>query len=339
MTETRFRYKSIDDYLGPAETRFFGCGHRRAEYRVGDVAVTPAADPGVGARADVTVSYPADWSRKGDNVDLRPHLSTVDLLVLGVQLSETHLTHAYGLDEAMRRAMWLRKVTLRAGATPQEDLVGLPGSATLRQTRAGTDTTGAFVSVYDCAVGAMQARCEIEHAIARRIPDGGTYTSIEDVLGTAGSRYYGDGFKFRHQRIEDVRVDMAELRSTATVWIEPIPGTAPSIEGIEGGYQPAVSAIDCFVVNLQLAQILMYEMDSVRRQDSNTLWMLKTVLEAASPHRPCSRPLETRAAITGKHLVPLRGHMWRNVEVQGACGGMTLRSSFAHELPHAARPS
>lgn len=69
MTETRFRYKSIDDYLGPAETRFFGCGHRCAKYQVGHVAVTPAADPGVGARADVTVSYPTDWSRKGDNVD------------------------------------------------------------------------------------------------------------------------------------------------------------------------------------------------------------------------------------------------------------------------------
>ncbi|MGI5467610.1 AvrD family protein [Streptomyces sp. CA-132043] len=102
--------------------------------------------------------------------------------------------------------------------------------------------------------------------------------------------------------------------------------------------------IDCFVTNLQLAQILMYELDGVRRAESNTLWMLRTVLSADADERPeagsagetgsGSLPLHMR--LTGKHLLPLRGATWRNVEVAGGLGGISLRCSLAHELPAAA---
>jgi hypothetical protein len=333
MTDAQLRYSSIDDYLGPAEARFFGQGYRRAEYQVGDIVARPVRDARPGIHATVTVGYPRDWSRKSANVDLRPHLSTVDMLVLGVQFSEMHLTHAYGLDAVMRQTAWLRRVTLRAGSKPQEDLVGLPGTAILRATKAAPDTPNSFISVYDCQVGEMQARCEIEHQVAERATDERSYASIQDILGPAASRYYGEGFKLRQQHIEDVRADMTALRSSATVQIASAEESHTAAAGIEGKYQPSLSMIDCFVTNLQLAQLLMYEMDSVERHNSNTLWMLRTVLDARQPHRPCTAPLEAHTSISGKHLLPLRGGRWRNVDIGGHCGDVSLRASFAHELP------
>lgn len=323
-------YRSIDDYLGPGETRFFSRGYRRVEYQVGDIITTPAALTQSGVQATATLAYPGDWSKKTADVDLRPHLSTVDALVLSAQLSEFYLTHAYGLDSAMRRNMELRRVTLRAGTTPQENLVGVPLSATLRATK--PDPQGGFVSVFDCAAGVMRARCEIKHQIGQQTTAEGAYGSLEDVLGPAVSRYYGEGFKFRRQVIEDVQVDMDALHADTTVRIESTQGGVPT-EGLEGSYQPSVSMIDCFVVNLQMAQVLMYEMDAVDRQNSNTLWMLQTVLEAPKPNRPFRAPQPAHAGIVGKHLLPLRGRKWRNVDIVGSCGGIDLRCSFAHELP------
>jgi len=326
---TALAFESIDDYLGPADGRFFGSGYRRAEYHVSDVVVTPLGAEGAGTRSAISIRYPADWSKKKHGVDLRPHLSTVDMLVLGVQLSEAHLTHAHGLDGAGRRDCWLRKVTLRAGTAPQEDLVGLEGTARLREMTPAAG--GDYVATYDCVIGAMRARCEIQHPVGRLAPGAAAFGSIDDVLGDAATRYYGTGFTTQPHRISDVGVDLENLRASGSVWIEPT-GAVPT-EGIDGARQPLVSVVDCFVTNLQLAQILMYELDSIRRQDSNTLWMLKTVLETASPYRPCSLPLVSSVAITGKHLVPLRGAVWRNVDLHGECAGVTLRSSFVHELP------
>ncbi len=322
---TALAFESIDDYLGPADGRFFGSGYRRAEYHVSDVVVTPLT----GTRSTISIRYPADWSKKKDGVDLRPHLSTVDMLVLGVQLSEAHLTHAHGLDAAARRDCWLRKVTLRAGTAPQEDLVGMEGTAGLREMTPAAG--GDFVSTYDCVIGAMRARCEIQHPVGRAATGTAAFGSIDDVLDDAATRYYGTGFTTQRHRISDVGVDLVNLRASGDVSIEPT-GAVPA-EGIDGAGQPSVSLVDCFVTNLQLAQILMYELDSIRRQDSNTLWMLKTVLETSSPYRPWSPPQVSSVAITGKHQVPLRGAVWRNVDLHGECAGVTMRSSFAHELP------
>jgi hypothetical protein len=318
---TELRHESIDDYLGPAENRFFGSGYRRARYGVSEVVVGPDS----GTSSTVDVHYPADWSRKDGDADLRPHLSTVDMLVLGVQLGEAHL--ALTLDPAQRRSSWLRAVTLRAGTAPQEHLTGLTGTARPRGTRAVSG--GELVTSYDCAVGAMRARCEIQHPAGRRPPTETRYATLDDAIGPAGSRYYGGGLTGRAHRLTDVRTDLAALRARADLRLDPVAAT----EGVDGAHQPAVSLVDAFVADLQLAQVLMYELDAVRRKDSNTLWMLRTVLTASGPHRPAAEPVECRAAITGKRLLPLRGGTWRTVDIEGECAGVSLRAAFAHELP------
>lgn len=333
MADQTLRYGSIDDYLGPSHGRFFGSGFRRATYRVDDVVVKAGGGDQDGAQATVNVAYPADWSRKVDNVDLRPHLSTMDMFVLGAALGEAHLTHAYGLDDAMRQLAWLRKVTLRAGTVPQEDLTDLDGTARLIRTTADATADGSFVSVYDCRIGAMRARCEIVHPIARTDVGDGKYASLEQLLGEPEERYYGDGFKSRQHQVRDVRVDLAALSASAKADVEPVLGSIEPLKGLGGGYQPAWSMLDCFVVCLQLSQIMMYELDQVRREDSNTLWMLKTVLECARPQQPLAGAAQFRAAISEKHLVPLNGGLWRNVTIAGDGAGTTMRASFAHELP------
>ncbi|MFF3495284.1 AvrD family protein [Streptomyces sp. NPDC002795] len=332
-TAERVLLQSIDDYLGPGETRFFSRGYQRAEYRVGDLVVTPADAPDAGVRGTVDVGYPADWSRKKDGTDLRPHLSTVDALVLGVQLAELHLTHGYGLDAAARRRLRLHKVVLRAGGAPQEELSDIPLAARLVETEELPGHGGRFRSVHDCTVGNLRVRCEIEHEIAARAVEEAHHNSLTAALGPEGERFWGGGFKRRHHHIRDVDIDLRDFSARADIAFDPEPEAAR--EGIEGDRQPAVSLVDAFVVNLQLAQVLMYELDSISRAESNTLWMMQTVLEAASeaswPVGADSRV--ARTALSSRRLLPLRGGLWRSVEITGELAGMNLRCGFAHELP------
>lgn len=337
MANALLSYPSVDDYLGPAESRFFASGFRRVTHDVGDIFVSSADDPTPGVQATATVAYPQDWSRKKDEFDLLPHVSTVDMLVLGVQLAEVYLTHAYGLTSALRRAARLRRVVLRSGTTPQEDLVGLEAGAKLRSTKPASEAAGWFVSTFDTSVGVMRARCEIEHIMGLPAGRARTYAGFDEALGDAEVRYYGDGFKHRRQLVEDVRADIDTLQAEATVRVEPL-GEAPApSQGIEGEYTPfSTTPLDCFVANLQLVQLLMYELDSIDRRESNTLWMQQTSLQSAEVERPLDRPAQAQVGIVDKHLLPLRGGQWRNVEVVGQYGGIDLRCSFAHELPGAA---
>ena len=59
---------------------------------------------------------------------------------------------------------------------------------------------------------------------------------LKDALGPAHERYYGAGYKSRQHGVEDVRVDMGELRSAGTVRIEPAGSFSDLTAGIEGQY-------------------------------------------------------------------------------------------------------
>ncbi|MFF4170128.1 AvrD family protein [Streptomyces sp. NPDC001744] len=329
--------KSIDDYLGPGEGRFFSRGYQRATYLVRDVVATPLGTERPGVRATVDVGYPADWSRKKDGTDLRPHLSTVDALVLGVQLAELHLVHAYGLRGAARSTMRLRAVVLRAGGAPQEELLGIPASSRLVRTEEVPGAAGRFLSVHDGAVGSLRVRCEIEHDAGERATGEGRFDSLDEGLGDGRFRFYGEGFKRRRHVIGNVEVDMEELTAGADVHFRddrPAGGVALGVDAATG---PAVSPVDAFVVNLQLVQVLMYELDRIDRANSNTLWMMQTVLTAADTVPPLptdpSEPGRATARLLSKRLLPLRGGIWRSVEIEAGLAGIGLRCSFAHELP------
>lgn len=122
----------ISDYLGAPERRFFGEGYKRSRHRLTDFHV-PEPDGAVAEvprlAATAQVEYPSDWSRKGDT-DQRPHLSTVDVLLLGAQLTEALLTSHLGLTEWELATVWLARVRIKAGNRPvEDDLAGFPVSA------------------------------------------------------------------------------------------------------------------------------------------------------------------------------------------------------------------
>src|SRR4051812_37508327 len=86
---------SIDTHLGAASARFFGEGFKRVAHEVTGLVIT--GRPGLGClTARAQILYPRDWSSKSHGA-LRPHLSSVDALVLAAQLAEAHLVHRYAL--------------------------------------------------------------------------------------------------------------------------------------------------------------------------------------------------------------------------------------------------
>lgn len=334
----RLAYRSIDDCLGPAHGRFFGTGYRRARYRIRDVTVVPpdlSESPGV--TASVSVAYPPDWSRKGGGANLTPHLSTIDTLLLAAQLGEAYLAGALGLDEERRRRARLRQVILNAGTAPQEELSDIPARVVPVGCEPVTDR-GAVLTTFDCRIGLMRARCQVEHASTRPGDQGTTvtrYDGLAALLAPAEQRYYGEAFRHRQVEITGVGVDTVDGTAAATVRIRTDGGVSADA-GLDGVYQPTPSMVEAFVTGLQLVQALMYAIDDIPRECSDTLWMRSTVLRSAPVPVPLDGPMPARFSCPGRRLLTLGGETWRNVDVAGDIGGVSLRSSVAHRLP--ARP-
>lgn len=138
---------SIDDHLGPRERRFFGEGFKRVQQTLSNIEIGENE-----IRATAGVVFPREWSRKGD-IDQRPHLSTIDVLLFGARLSELYL--GGGLKPVLRR------VQIKAGKAPEEEnLEAFEISARVKET---VEYQGRLLTIFDCQVGSLTVTCEIEH--------------------------------------------------------------------------------------------------------------------------------------------------------------------------------
>lgn len=113
--------RGFDEYLGTAQDRYLGDGHRRVTFEMSEPTQIGAGEFSSIAR----VSYPDDWSQKA-GMRRDPHLSTVDAIrIAGAvrsSLSGGVLLAGCG-DE--------RSLTVRAGARPWEQLDAVPVRTTV----------------------------------------------------------------------------------------------------------------------------------------------------------------------------------------------------------------
>ncbi|MCO6004067.1 AvrD family protein [Actinoallomurus purpureus] len=325
---------SIDEFLGPREWRFFGEGFKRARHRMSAVRITIGADGSGQIESRASVAYPADWSRKGD-VDQRPHLSTIDVIVIGAQLGEMYLAHTRRLDREQRRRMAVRRIRVKAGRRPvEDDLSGFPATAhvsgPLARCRNGHDL---LTTTVECTVATMRVQLEICHEAGRPDPGPGSYGSPQVLLGDAGSRLFGAGYKVRRQLVENVDVDPTAQTARAVVRVLLDAGATAPDEGLEGEHRASATVIDCFVAGLQLGQVLLYELDGVPRARSNTLWMRRTVLECAAPRPALENPTPVIAFLDDVRLLKnSKAETWRSADIVAELNGISMRCSVVHLL-------
>ncbi|MFM9445715.1 AvrD family protein [Streptomyces acidiscabies] len=332
MTVGRLTVGDIEDYLGPAEGRYFGSGFRRVRQRLAAITLTGGPES-TRATATASVGYPGDWSAKGTG-GLVPHLSTIDALVLAARTAELLLTHAYGLDVGARSRMWLRRVVIRAGGSPQEDLARLPVHGTARPAESVAVADGLRTSAVGVTIGSMHVRCEVQHEDqgGYRPSQGALYEDADTALGAPDGQYYAELFRRRGQRVTHLAVDAPAGSADAEVALTPAPGESAGT-GLEAAYAPSASMVDAIAVMGQLAQILMYELDGLTRGGSDTLWLRRAELATDLPLRAVDRAFPVHARVADSRLVDIDDHQWRVCDLSYGFHGITGTFSVTHRLP------
>lgn len=296
---------SVDIYLGPAKKRFFGRGYRRVRYGLGApaFATSPA---GEAIQFHASILYPTDWSAKADG-DQRPHLSTIDALVLGQWAAEAASLMILGLTPAALETSAVESVTIHAGKTPLEDLAEIEITAT--SVRSDYET-----SAWQVTVGGMRLSIVLGH----HVPGPGAHPA-------PGHSEPGE--------LTDVIIDVAAHTSRATLTAGTPADLLPESQlgrGLAGG----PSLIDAFVATLQLGQVLLYELDTMSRAQSNTLWMRQTTLTVdAAEGGTADESHDVAVHLDRIQRLELGGADWRTADVVGAVAGTAVRCAVAHQLP------
>jgi hypothetical protein len=170
----------------------------------------------------------------------------------------------------------------------------------------------------------MRVQSEVVHPAVALTP--GEWSPVE----LPEDRYYGAGFKARGQRIRDLEV-RDQVRAKAVLDLSADGPQASS--GLEAAYQPTASMVDAFVTALQLAQVMMYDLDGIPRQDSDTLWMRQTTITRTTPQSPWGQGIPVTTELADPALLQLGSDTWRTFTVLADVAGINVKSAVTHRLP------
>ncbi|MDQ0708997.1 hypothetical protein QFZ52_001649 [Arthrobacter woluwensis] len=283
---------SLDDELGPAEDRYFGGGYRQVEHEL-----TEAGD-GDGRRWRGRVTYPARWSVGADGRSRRPHLSSVDAVVLPMAALAGNPSRWAAAAHAEAR-FWIRTVKIRAGSEPWSRLADVP--VTLETSRRSVE--GRTLEWCSARVGNMTVELGLAVAGVR---------SSAGVLAIGDLEYKGHSIS---SSVEAFDGPDGGLRSRHLLPIGPASDPAAA----------QASAIDFLVTMGQLAQALVYRADATDRSGVDNLWMRKMTI-AIHGHRPIApgafdavTTLDRQGGVVidGRRLRTLRVRSLASVGVEG----------------------
>ncbi|WP_054816141.1 AvrD family protein [Nocardia arizonensis] len=324
-------FSSYDEPLGPRSDRYFGEGYKKVCPDLNSIRIARSTRPGAKHTGMASLSYPAAWSRK-EHSELVPHVSSVDTIVLATSLCDAAISHARDLRPAEAARIWVRHASVRSGTNPHVDLDNIPVTATITGTTESEDeeceTTFAF------RVGNLTGTLTMAHPAgtgALDLPGFDNVGALRDVHGR-GPHYFLDGVKDHTLTATDIVIDDDATRITGRHEISV--GVEGGYVGAESAYWNSVSPIDVIVGAAQLSQILLYQMDSLDRASSNTLWMRKLEFCTDSPRRPTSEVFDGTVEVRRAPVIDRGGKRWRSAdllikEFQGLTGSCLL----AHQLP------
>lgn len=297
--------ETIDDFLGRRESRFFGEGYKRITQDIHGYEYH--GERGL-LTARAGVRYPTGWSSKGD-VDQRPHLSTIDGLLISARAGEAYPGL---LGPGGELALCWRQVKVKAGKAPTEaELADFP--VTVRRVDGGTSPLAPGDRArLECRVAAMTLTWTVE-AVARPA----------DRSPELSPPFGGESLRRVSQFLTEITVAPSALTAEAVV----------HFEAEQRWRDRPVSMVDCFVVALQLGQTMLYELDGLDRRDSDTLWMRRTTIQHVAERPVPARPVPVRVELSDPRLARQGDGQWRMADIVTEFQGIRLGCAVAHRLP------
>lgn len=310
MSRLEFASSSIDEQLGAAHSRYFGAGFSNVQHTLDPMFVAEYE-----GNFRVRVSYPDEWSIKGTNSP-PAHLSSIDAMVIAARMVE-NWAEGNGLVSHLQYG-WLSRCELKPGPSAVEVSAELPATLTLESKRSLRESVDELC--FSCLIDSFTVLLRVH------LP-----RSVTDVTAEAlGASYFATGYQEAQRKLERVTL-LGGGHAECTVSIE-CQSEQPA-SGLEAEHGTAVSFVDATLIAAQIGQVLIYDLDQMHRDETETLWLRRATFERSKPPEAehFSGTADVRLAKTNR--IARGTKVWRSADFTAQINDVHVRYSLVHELP------
>lgn len=296
-----------DEILGDYESRYFGAGHKRTNYKVEGKFIESKAE----------VSQTDGWSEK-DGCQMKPHLSTVDGIILAVMYVEKYIQESsvqIKLDN-----MLLYSFEIKAGSKPVEDLTNIALNIKKEEILEKE-------AHFEVSVEGMNVKLHFRNVEVKDLKAVFYETEKSDIK----LHYFSEHLKNVKHNIGNIKFG----ESTISCVISKEEKDSVFYEGIGCLLSNSMSILEWLIIFSQMGQLLAYDIDLINRQESETLWMKNVKAEMDFPV-VYKEPIVVSGGVVKSSLLNIKEKMWRVFEMAGTAddGNIRFEGKIAHVLPN-----
>ena len=222
----------------------------------------------------------------------KPHLSSIDAIEFAIECLGHLFHHAFSGDDCSSKL--IEKIDIAAGTEPVEERLDvIPLKGHMRNSRPGT-------YVLEMSISSMKV-------------------SIILSRGTRKSQFV-IGQERQAVVINDLMLNQGTLTAFAIV--------TPERKNIAESW--ALSS--CFAAALQLGQVLLYKLDNLSRETSDTLWMRRLSIDVSPSIPALDRPQPIYARLKNVKKLKMAGETWRRATISSIMCNTQIDCSVAHKI-------
>lgn len=302
----------VDEILGAFETRYFGAGHKNTDYSLIEGIETNNPDSELVVVAQINQS--CSWSEKNGEIQ-KPHLSTIDGLILAVLAAENYLYTRY--PEIDIEMLYLSSFEIKAGVVPVDDLRRIPMHIEKAVIQKDSQQFTVFILGMRISFQLKVAKMPAHHK------------ANEEQT----QHYMGNHLKNLHHDIQDI-----EIFNGKEIMCEVTRDTSrePDYSGIGSKVANAMSLIEWLIIFSQMSQIVAYNFDDIERKYSDTFWMRLAKAEMDEPIQYSDEQLLVSGGISKTQVISMNGENWRTFNMAGETADSNVRftGKLAHKVPN-----
>jgi hypothetical protein len=181
-------------------------------------------------------------------------------------------------------------------------------------------------SSFEIVTGHMLMHVIIAHPMRNVHPVEPNF-NFADYLRELHRNFHYNGYREVNHDIHNVRINPSGYEASGDIPVQP---AANKFNGIGSAHYPAMDIASFILVSGQLIQVLLYNLDNMRREDSGNMWLRSLDIRYPSPLSTENLTEHIRCETFKK--IPLKGQMWRVADIAMSMGNIEAKFNMTHQI-------
>lgn len=303
----------VDEILGNFETRYFGAGHKRTQYKLSNIFTISEGYN----QASAQIIQHDQWSEK-NGVQMEQHLSTIDGVVLASMCAEKYIEA--NMKDVSVASLFLASFSIKSGTKPIEDLKNIPLTI---------EVVSDSLPLLRFKVVIVGMKIELVFKEFSNKKSTLVFSKKEERQEEV-QHYISNHLKYIRHDIGNIVFSNDDCLFCEITKKEDL----KEYTGMGQNFKACMSIFEWLVIFSQMSQLLAYNYDLITRQNSDTLWM-KQVKAEIDESFIYEKSIPAIGRIQNARLLNIGTDIWRLFEMNGYTINNNVRFSgkIVHRLP------